>query len=180
MTPQQDNIVMTLLNMRSLRKHYKALKFDTYTMACDMSLLTETQLYPNEPTDKPQQAFRPFTIHWQPYTFNFNSLAVLFSSNIQSISKQYIPSTNALLISISKQPFQPMTTSLVYRNHRDHRSQFLFCLRQMLLTNTVHIVLGDFNMTNEILFMLHHHFCIFKMFTLPQKMFITQTMKLFK
>ena len=45
-----------------------------------------------------------------------------------------------------KQPFQPVTILLVYRKHHDHRSQFLFNLRQMLLTNTVHIVLGDFNM----------------------------------
>ena len=147
MTSQQnDNIDMTLLSFRSLHKHYKDLKFDPCTMACDLLLLTETQLYPNEPTDKLQQALMPFTIHWQPHTLNFNSLAVLFSSNIQSISKQYIPSVYALLISISKQPFQPMTILLVYRNHHDHQSQFLFHLKQILLTNTVHIVLGDFNM----------------------------------
>ena len=63
MTPQQDNIVMTLLNIRSLRKHHKDLKFEPYTMACDVLLLTETQLYPNEPTEQLQQAFMPFTIH---------------------------------------------------------------------------------------------------------------------
>ena len=75
-----------------------------------------------------------------------HSLAALFSSNIHCISKQYIASINALLISTSKQSFQPMTILLVYRNHHDHRSQFLFHLRQILLTNAVLIVFGDFNM----------------------------------
>ena len=111
-----------------------------------MLLLTETQLYPSEPNDKLQQTFMPFTIHWQPHTLNFNGLAVLFSSNIDCLSKQYIPSINVLLISISKQLFQPMTILLVYRNHHDHQSQFLFHLRQILLTNTVHTVFGDFNL----------------------------------
>ena len=51
MTPQQDNIFMTLLSVRSLGKHYKDLKFDPYAVACDMLLLTEPQLYPNELTN---------------------------------------------------------------------------------------------------------------------------------
>ena len=140
--------------------------------ACDTLLLTETQLYSNETTDQLQQAFMPYTIYWQPHTLNFNSLAVLFSSNIQSISKQYIPSINALLISISKQSFQPMAILLVYRNHQDHRNQFLFHLRQILLTNTVHIVLGDFNIgffTNDSnnLKQLTESFCMYHAVSLP-------------
>ena len=172
MAPQKDNIVMTLLNIRSLRKHHKDLKLDSCTMASDILLLTETQLYPNEPTDKLQQAFMPFQVHWQPHTLNSNCLAVLFSSNIQCISKRYIPSINALLISISKQPFQPMTILLVYRNLHEHQSQFLFHLRQILLTNTVHIVLGDFNMdffTNDSnnLKQLMEGFCMYQTVSQP-------------
>ena len=60
MTQQQNNILMTLLNIRSLRKYYKDLKLDPYTIAPDILLLTETQLYPNEPTDELLQAFMPF------------------------------------------------------------------------------------------------------------------------
>ena len=92
--------------------------------------------------------------------------------NLQCISKQYIPSINALVISISKQLFKPMTKLLVYRNHHDHWSQFLFHIKLILLTNTIHIVLGDSNMdfvTNDSnnLKQLIEGFCMYQAVSLP-------------
>lgn len=145
LTPNENNLVMTLLNIRSLRKHYQDLKLDSNAMACDLLLLTETQLYRDEPTSHIEEALRPFSIYWQPQLLNFNSLAVLFSTDTRCTSRQYIPSINGLLLCAQKQHFKPITVLLIYRNHHNHPNQFLFHLREILLTNTVHIALGDFN-----------------------------------
>ena len=57
-----SNFVFTLLNVRSLRKHFADIMADNAATACDIFVMTETLLHPEESIHKIEEAFFPSII----------------------------------------------------------------------------------------------------------------------
>ena len=94
-----DNTVLTLslLNVRSLRKHCKDVKVHPVLFNSDVLALTETQLFAGESCDEISENLRPFKIYRQDHaTDKFSSMAVCIKSTLTMVNQEYIPSLNAL------------------------------------------------------------------------------------
>lgn len=76
-------MVITLLNIRSLRKHSIDLKHDTRIFESDMLLLTETQLKPTDLDDDIRGTLHPFQLFRQDSIDKYSSLALCCRDSLQ-------------------------------------------------------------------------------------------------
>ena len=148
-------ISLCLLNIRSLQKHSIDIKHDANLNKCDILALTETQLLPHHSDNIITEILHPYALHRQDHpTDKYSSLAICSKNNINLVQKQYFPSINglicnALIANINKE----LKFLLTYRKNNSNTQQYLQNLNNILQTNTVDIILGDFNINyfNELL-----------------------------
>ena len=148
-------ISLCLLNIRSLQKHSIDIKHDANLNKCDILVLTETQLLPHHSDNIITEILHPYALHKQDHpTDKYSSLAICSQNNINLVQKQYFPSINglicnALIANINKE----LKFLLTYRKNNSNTQQYLQNLNNILQTNTVDIILGDFNINyfNELL-----------------------------
>ena len=148
-------ISLCLLNIRSLQKHSIDIKHDANLNKCDILVLTETQLLPHHSDNIITEILHPYALHRQDHpTDKYSSLAICSKNNINLVQKQYFPSINglicnALMANINKE----LKFLLTYRKNNSNTQQYLQNLNNILQTNTVDIILGDFNINyfNELL-----------------------------
>ena len=118
-------------------------------------ILTETQLLPHHSDNIITEILHPYALHRQDHpTDKYSSLAICSQNNINLVQKQYFPSINglicnALIANINKE----LKFLLTYRKNNSNTQQYLQNLNNILQTNTVDIILGDFNINyfNELL-----------------------------
>ena len=148
-------ISLCLLNIRSLQKHSIDIKHDANLNKCDILALTETQLLPHHSDNIITEILHPYALHRQDHpTDKYSSLAICSKNNINLVQKQYFPSINglicnALIANINKE----LKFLLTYRKNNSNTQQYLQNLNNILQTNNVDIILGDFNINyfNELL-----------------------------
>ncbi len=113
-----DDSVLTisLLNIRSLRKHSEDIKFHSQLFSLDVLALTETQLLPNDldmdhPTDK------------------YSSMAICVKTNLEVEYYEYIPVINALKFDLVDTNLQESQSFLLlYRKNNSIVSQYIEAL----------------------------------------------------
>ena len=94
-----DNTVLTisLLNIRSLRKHIKDVKAHSLLFYSDVLAFTETQLLSTDSDMEITKCLAPFTIYRQDHnTDKYSSMAVCIRNTLKIEHCEYIPSLNAL------------------------------------------------------------------------------------
>ena len=139
-------IVITLLNIRSLRKHSIDLKHDTRIFGSDVLLLTETQLKPTDLDDDIRSTLHPFQLFRQDSIDKYSSLALCFRNTLCNEDSEYFSSVNALKFVIFSPTTQKgKTLLLLYRKQSTNINQYLENLKDILDQNSIDIILGDFN-----------------------------------
>ena len=88
-------VAITLLNVRSLRKHSINIKHDTMIFDSDVLLLTETQLKPTDLDDDIRSILHPFELYRQDSIDKYSSLAVCFRNTVCIVEHEYFSSLNA-------------------------------------------------------------------------------------
>ena len=138
-------VVITLLNIRSLRKHSIDIKHDTRIFNSDVMLLTETQLKPTDLDGDIRNKLHPFQLYRQDSIDKYSSLA-LCCNTVCIEHNQYLSSLNALkLVLFSTSTRKRKTLLLLYRKQSTNIRQYVENLKGILHQNYIDIVLGDFN-----------------------------------
>ena len=142
----EESMIITVLNIRSLLKHSVDIKFDGNINDSDLLLLTETQLLP-EIDDKEIRDNLPYTLHREGHVCDkFSSLALCTKTNVEIRQYEYFPALNAVkFVALDTNTEFKQTIVLVYRKQRSNISDFVEGIRYLLLSDNVDILLGDFN-----------------------------------
>ena len=138
---------VSLLNIRSLRKHSIDIRCDVNLMKSDVLALTETHLLPHHSDVEIQQNLTPFILHRQDHrTDKYLSLAVCTKENILMLDKQYISSIYALkFVIFDSVTHHRISFLLLYRKNTSNVHDYISKLSDLLNIFTVDIIMGDFN-----------------------------------
>ena len=99
-----DNIVTSLLNVRSLKKHCADIKNDSKIIESDIIAFTETHLKPLENIDTIQGALNEFQIVRKDQKNNHLSLAICanLSHGVSVSDNEFFPQVNGIWTEIVK------------------------------------------------------------------------------
>ena len=144
----EDNqpVIITLLNIRSLQKNSIDLKHDATIFDSDLMLLTETQLKPTNLDNDIRSKRHPFELNRQDNIDKYSSLALCFRNTVCVEDSEYFSSVKALkFVVFSTSTQKRKTLLLLYRKQSTNIHQYIVNLKDILDQNSVDIVLGDFN-----------------------------------
>ena len=143
----KSTLTVSLLNVRSLRKHCKDIKHHCQLFNSDILALTETQLLPGESDMGIKEHLIPFRIYRQDHcTDKFSSMAICVKSHLEVKDHEYISSLNAVkfnLIDTNVQKY--ICFLLLYRKNNSNFSQYMNALEYAINSSRIDVVLGDFN-----------------------------------
>ena len=137
---------ITLLNTRSLKKHYKDIMKDRHLLDGDILCLTETQLQIGEDTSVIESRFQEyFKIHFNSNENRYLLFKSFCYSNLVSILDHEDHNAISIIV-INKPQFYeyPITIALVYRSPNSPIASFLDQLVYFTNARTIDILLGDF------------------------------------
>ena len=139
-------VCITLLNVRSLKKHSIDIKHDTTVFSSDVLLLTETQITPTDFDSKIRKNLHPFKLYRQDSTDRYSSLAVCFKSTVGIINCEYFASVNGLRFVIhSTKSLRRKTVLLLYRKQSSNINEYVNNIKSVVNCKPADVVLGDFN-----------------------------------
>ena len=155
-----SDLTISLLNIRSLRKHSEDIKFDSQLFKSDVLAFTETQLLAIDSDIEITENLKPFTVYRQDHdTDKYSSIALCIRSTLQMKHYEYFSSLNALkFVLLDPKLQQSRCFLLLYRKNNSDVSQYLEGLEYVLNNYRIDIVLGDFNINcfNDTIL---NHFC---------------------
>ena len=140
-------LIASLLNIRSLRKHCKDIRFHTQLFNSDVLALTETQLLPNHSDIEIKKSLHPFRVYRQDHsTDKYSSMAICIKNNSEMEDYEYIPSLNAVKFILKNvNVHEACCFLLLYRKNNSNVSQFMEMLEYVLNNSGVDMIFGDFN-----------------------------------
>ena len=143
----KTGVTVSLLNIRSLRKHSIDIRYDNNMFNSDILAFTETQLIPNDANNEIRN-LQPFALFRQDHRSDkFMSLAVFTKDYIQITEHEYFSSINALKFVIANSiNHQNPTFLLLYHKKSTSIPLFISNLEHILNSNNIDVVLGDFNL----------------------------------
>ena len=146
-TASNRHMSITLLNVRSLKKHSLDIKCHFSIFDSDLIALTETQLLPQTNDNDIKDHLEPFTIYREDHTSDrFCSLAVCIKNHIHINEYQYFPCINAIKYVVVNNVYQSrITLLLLYRKHNSSIVRYVERLRYIINNHDIDIILGDFN-----------------------------------
>ena len=140
-------VTVSLLNIRSLRKHSIDIKYDENMFNSDILAFTETQLLPNDADNEIRRNLQPFALFRQDHQRDkFMSIAVCIKDYIQITEHEHFSSINALKFVVTNSINQQNPSFLLlYRKQSTSIPLFISNLKYILNSNNIDVVLGDFN-----------------------------------
>ena len=140
-------LTISLLNIRSLRKHSIDIKYDSRIFNSDIIALTETQLLPQDCDEEIVNNLIPFKLHRQDHnTDKYSSMALCTKNSVEIRQCEYFSSINALKFDLVNTQSQELKTFLLlYRKQASNITQYVDCLRYIFDSYTIDMILGDFN-----------------------------------
>ena len=139
---------LCVLNIRSLRKHSIDIKFDSNIFNSDVIAFTETQLVPQSNDNEIRNHLQPFALYRLDHAWDrFSSLAICTRNTVEATEYEYFREINALKFVLTRNSVTQVsrTLLLLYRKHNTSVLQYLNNLRSILSTNTIDMIVGDFN-----------------------------------
>ena len=142
-----ENIVVSLLNVRSLKKHCTDIKSDGKIIQSDIIAFTETQSKPLQNIEIIQEALTEFQIVHKDQTNNYLSLAICANLNhgVSVSDNEYFPQVNGIYAEIVKCQTR-VKVLLLYRAKDIHLLQVCNNLENIIFSHEIDLILGDFNM----------------------------------
>ena len=146
-TPKQTSkFAITLLNIRSLRKHYIDLSNDRFITQSNIICLIETQLSNNMSNDSLQMNFQNHDVLLHNNVDKFKSLALLKNTFIECCVQLFDRILYGELIAESFHDSKQFSILLLYKSNNANLRQFTKYVSQLVHTLKPDIVLGDFNL----------------------------------
>ena len=139
------NIIITLLNITSLKKHSVDIKFDSVIAESDVLAFTETKFLPGQDISSTEQNLNSFKIIRQDYENNFLSLTMCIKENLCGRNKTVFTEINGLYLTLQKLFFDELNVLLIYRGQHMDKYQFLRDLQAIITGNEIDLIFGDFN-----------------------------------
>ena len=143
----KHDLAVSLLNIRSLKKHSIDIKCDANIFNSDILALTETQLLPNSTDIEIRRNLQPFALCRQDHQSDkFSSLALCTRKHIHLEHRQYFQSINAIKFTITNTVTQQnQSFLLLYRKESSNIPLYRSDMRQILNNTNIDVVLGNFN-----------------------------------
>ena len=141
-------ITMSLLNIRSLRKHSNDIKLHVQLFHSDVLAFTETQLLANDSDAEISANLKPFKIYRQDHDSDkYSSMAICIRETLQMVDYEYFPSLNAIkFVLVDTKLQESRSFLLLYRKNNYNVSQYIEALQYLLNIYRIDMALGDFNM----------------------------------
>ena len=120
LSPQDNNLVVTLLNIRSLNKKYRSIKNYEQLVNNDLLLLTETHFTNESNTEEISKHLNSFSMYFNNDVSKYKSLALgLNKSSVQMLDVKHVSGFS--IVKFSKESFNDriFTAILLYRSHQD-------------------------------------------------------------
>ena len=140
------HVQISLLNVRSLKKHAIDITKCKTLMSSDLLCLTETQLSPSSDTNDIDQILGDFNIEYNNNSINrFQNTACCFNSSIQIL--ECLRVAGYTCIKFAKETFssQPIKLLLLYKPPDYSRNSFREELLELITYDDIDIIVGDFN-----------------------------------
>ena len=135
-------INISLLNIRSFKKHADDIICQTTMLNSDIICLTETQVCVGEDISYNLQKYKDFHIIRNDNTDKFRSLAVFYANNIEIEVSKY---PGMSILAVNKPTFGIITMMLLYRKNKHSLTEFYSQLTDLLERSCIDIILGDLN-----------------------------------
>ena len=112
-----SSFTISLLNVRSLKKHSIDIKHDANIFDTDILCLTETQLLPDSNDNEIRTYLHPFTLLKQDHVFErYSSLAICSIPNLEIKDHKYFSDINAQkFVIVNDMSPVPISILLLYR-----------------------------------------------------------------
>lgn len=142
-----NDVTVTLLNVRSLKKHSIDIKNDANIMNSDVIAFTETQLLPRNSDVEIRENLHPFVLFRKDHnTDKYMSLAVCTKNHNPITQHDYFPLINGLKFEVLNSTNGAKHSFLViYRKQTTTTPGFTTELEHVLHNHDIDVVLGDFN-----------------------------------
>ena len=143
-----NNLVLTVSNVRSLIRHVNDIKSDMVMVSSDLILCTETQLgllFENTVGDEIK--IPDFSLSCNNAAHKFSSLAFYYRhANI--LFRHVFMTEGFSIVEVVKEDFAPSTWNilLLYRKKDLPIKQYLECLSYLVESRKIHVIVGDFNL----------------------------------
>ena len=141
----ENELKISLLNVRSLKKHAIDIKHEKSITESDLIFMTETQLANN--SEEVENILAPLSLHTNNSDDHiYSNTAAAYSKNqILLLSTYEIPGATLYNIKYYMLDF-PLNIILLYRQQNLQNDDFLYKIRHLRGTvDKTHIILGDFN-----------------------------------
>ena len=146
-------LTVSLLNIRSLRKHSEDIKFHSQLFSSDVLALTETQLLANDSDVEIKENLKPFRIYRQDHcTDKYSSMAICVKHNLELENYEYIPILNAIKFDLVDTRRESRSLLLLYKKNSSNVPQYMEALQYVISSSRIDMIIGDFNINylNEI------------------------------
>ena len=139
-----NTITITLLNTRSLQRHAADIASDYRFFNTDILCLTETQLLPNQNTNNIDDTLHNFEFLHNKCHDKFQSISIGYAHLVEI--RSYSPSLGMSIIEFqSCIAERSIKLLVVYRKNNTCLTSFYNICLDILLEQTIDIVVGDFN-----------------------------------
>ena len=138
---------ITLLNTRSLKKHYEDIMKDKHLLDSDILCFTKTQLQIDEDTSVIESRFQEHSkIHFNSNKNKYRSIAFCYSNRVSVLDHEnYVISIIAVKSRMNILNEHTITIALVYRSPKSPIASFLDQMVYFTDARTTDILQGDFN-----------------------------------
>ena len=142
-------LTVTLLNTRSFHRHAIDISHDQDLLNTDVLCLTETQLSPHQNTSNISEILNDFCFLHNKCNDKFQSISFCYKSHIETDNYNF--SSGLSVIDFKKISFSQdsIRVLVVYRKNNTCLSAFYRRITDVLQSDTIHVVLGDFNMNAQ-------------------------------
>ena len=145
--PQDNNLVITLLNIRSLNKKYRSIKNHEQLTNNDLLLFTETHISNDSNTEEISEHLNSFSMYFNNDVSKYKSLALgLNKSSVQMLDLRHVSGLS--VVKFVKKTFSDriFTALLLYRSHQETFQSFFYKLATSLIeVREIEFILRDFN-----------------------------------
>ena len=113
----------------------------------DIIALTETQLLPHDSDNEILNSLCPFNLHRRDHnTDKYSSMALCTRNTVEIREWEYFSSLNALKFDLVNSKSQEICAFiLLFRKQTSNIIQYVNCLKYILNSYTIDIILGDYN-----------------------------------
>ena len=141
----ENCFVFGLFNTRSLKKHAIDMASDENVLENDVIILTETQLHPHTEVSCIKTKLERFNFNFNSSDFKFSSLAIGYKDSVQILDHEKHCGISLLTICVKSLSDRLLRIALIYRTNTSSIYNFCYHLGQLVQTENIDFVMGDFN-----------------------------------